>query len=322
MEFRLIDRIRELTAQARDDVRIGIGDDAAVLAPPPGKELVVAIDTLVEGVHFPPGTAAADIGWKALAVNLSDLAAMGASPAWALLALTLPSADAAFVEGFAEGFAKLAQPHRLALVGGDTTRGPLTVSVAVHGFVPPGQALTRAGARVGDAVLVTGTLGDAAAGLHALQHPPRDDDGRTGLRGFLIERLNRPTPRLAVGTALRGQATACVDVSDGLLADLGHICAASGVAAEIEATLLPRSSALLELYDDTTALHFALSGGDDYELCFTVPAARVAELQAGLARLGCGATKIGRIVEGDGVRVRAADGSWLATDRPGWEHFA
>jgi thiamine-monophosphate kinase len=322
MEFRLIDRIRELTAQPRDDVRIGIGDDAAVLAPPSGKELAVAIDTLVEGVHFPSGTAAADIGWKALAVNLSDLAAMGASPAWALLALTLPSADAAFVEGFAEGFAKLAQPHRLALVGGDTTRGPLTISVAVHGFVPPGQALTRAGARVGDAVLVTGTLGDAAAGLHALQHPPRDDDGRAGLRGFLIERLNRPTPRLAVGTALRGQATACVDVSDGLLADLGHICAASGVAAEIEAALLPRSSALLELYDDTTALHFALSGGDDYELCFTVPAARVAELQAGLARLGCGATKIGRIVEGEGVRVRAADGSWLATDRPGWEHFA
>ncbi|MBT2143409.1 MULTISPECIES: thiamine-phosphate kinase [unclassified Rhodanobacter] len=322
MEFRLIDRLRELTAQPRDDVRIGIGDDAAVLAPPPGKELAVAIDTLVEGVHFPPGTAAVDIGWKALAVNLSDLAAMGASPAWALLALTLPSADAAFVEGFAEGFAKLAQPHRLALVGGDTTRGPLTISVAVHGFVPPGQALTRAGARVGDAVLVTGTLGDAAAGLHALQHPPRDDDGRAGLRGFLIERLNRPTPRLAVGTALRGQATACVDVSDGLLADLGHICAASGVAAEIEAALLPRSSALLELYDDTTALHFALSGGDDYELCFTVPAARVAELQAGLARLGCGATKIGRIVEGEGVRVRAADGASLATDRPGWEHFA
>jgi thiamine-monophosphate kinase len=322
MEFRLIDRIRELTAQPRDDVRIGIGDDAAVLAPPSGKELAVAIDTLVEGVHFPPGTAPADIGWKALAVNLSDLAAMGASPAWALLSLTLPSADAAFVEGFAEGFAKLAQPHRLALVGGDTTRGPLTVSVAVHGFVPPGQALTRAGARVGDAVLVTGTLGDAAAGLHALQHPPRDDDGRAGLRGFLIERLNRPTPRLAVGTALRGQATACVDVSDGLLADLGHICAASGVAAEIEAALLPRSSALLELYDDTTALHFALSGGDDYELCVTVPAARVAELQAGLARLGCGATKIGRIVEGEGVRVRAADGASLATDRPGWEHFA
>ncbi len=322
MEFRLIERIRELTAQPRDDVRIGIGDDAAVLAPPAGQELAVAIDTLVEGVHFPRGTAAADIGWKALAVNLSDLAAMGASPAWALLALTLPEADADFVEGFAEGFARLAQPHRLALVGGDTTRGPLSISVVVHGFVPPQQALARAGARVGDALLVTGTLGDAAAGLHALQHPLRDDDSRTGLREFLIERLNRPTPRLAAGTALRGQATACIDISDGLLADLAHVCVASGVAAEIEAALLPRSSALLALYDDTAALQFALSGGDDYELCFTVPANRLAQVQSDLARLGCGVTKIGRIVEGSGVRVRATDGTWLATDRPGWEHFA
>jgi thiamine-monophosphate kinase len=322
MEFDLIELIRRHTAQPRDDVRLGIGDDAALLAVPAGQELAVAIDTLVEGVHFPRGTAAVDIGWKALAVNLSDLAAMGASPAWALLALTLPTADTAFVEGFIEGFGKLAQPHRLALVGGDTTRGPLCISVAVHGFVPPGQALTRAGARVGDAVLVTGTLGDAAAGLHALQQPSHADDSRAGLREFLIERLNRPTPRLAAGTALRGKATACVDVSDGLLADLGHICSASGVAAEIEAALLPRSSALLELYDETTVLRFALSGGDDYELCFTVPAARMADLQAGLARLGCGATKIGRIVKGNGVRVRAADGEWLTTDRPGWEHFA
>jgi thiamine-monophosphate kinase len=322
MEFDLIELIHQQTAQPRDDVRLGIGDDAAVLAPPTGQELAVAIDTLVEGVHFPRGMAPADIGWKALAVNLSDLAAMGASPAWALLALTLPDADADFVEGFVEGFARLAKPHRLALVGGDTTRGPLTISVAVHGFVPPGQALVRRGARVGDAVLVTGTLGDAAAGLHALQHPMRDDDPRASLRDFLIERLNRPTPRLAVGTALRGEATACIDVSDGLLADLGHICSASGVAAEIEAAWLPRSSALLDLHDEASALRFALSGGDDYELCFTAPLSRVAELQAGLARLGCGATKIGRIVEGEGVRVRGADGDWLATDRAGWEHFA
>lgn len=322
MEFRLIERIRELTAQSRDDVRIGIGDDAAVLAVPAGQELAVAIDTLVEGVHFPRGTAAADIGWKALAVNLSDLAAMGASPAWALLALTLPDADAAFVEGFAEGFAKLAQSHRLALVGGDTTRGPLSISVAVHGFVPPGKALIRAGARVGDAVLVTGTLGDAAAGLHALQHPLSDDDGRSGLRDYLIERLNLPTPRLSAGAALRGQASACIDISDGLLADLNHICVASGVGAEIDAALLPRSSALMALYDEASALQFALSGGDDYELCFSVPAQRVADVQADLSRLGCGVTRIGRIVEGGGVHVRGADGEWLATDRPGWEHFA
>jgi thiamine-monophosphate kinase len=322
MEFRLIERIRELTAQPRDDVRLGIGDDAAVLAVPAGQELAVAIDTLVEGVHFPRGTAAADIGWKALAVNLSDLAAMGASPAWALLALTLPDADAAFVESFSEGFAKLAQSHRLALVGGDTTRGPLSISVAVHGFVPPGKALVRSGARVGDAVLVTGTLGDAAAGLHALQQPLRDDDPRAGLREFLIERLNRPTPRLAAGAALRGQASACIDISDGLLADLGHVCAASGVGAEIDVALLPRSSALMALYDEAGAAQFALSGGDDYELCFTVPAQRLADVQADLSRLGCGATRIGRIVEGTGVRVRGADGEWLATDRTGWEHFA
>jgi thiamine-monophosphate kinase len=231
---------------------------------------------------------------------------MGASPAWALLALTLPDADPVFVEGFAEGFARLAQPHRLALVGGDTTRGPLSISVAVHGFVPPGQALTRAGARVGDLVLVTGTLGDAAAGLHALQRPLREDDSRASLRDFLIARLNRPTPRLAAGTALRGQATACIDISDGLLADLGHICSASGVGAEIDAALL----------------HFALSGGDDYELCFTVPPQRLAEVQANLSRLGCGVTKIGRIVDGDSVRVRGTDNAWLATDHRGWEHFA
>jgi thiamine-monophosphate kinase len=322
MEFDLIELIRQRTAQPRDDVRLGIGDDAALLAVPAGQELAVAIDTLVDGVHFPRGTAADDIGWKALAVNLSDLAAMGASPAWALLSLSLPTADSAFVEGFVEGFAQLAQPHRLALVGGDTTRGPLTISVAVHGFVPPGKALTRSGARVGDVVLVTGTLGDGAAGLHVLQQPAREDDGRKGAREFLIDRLNRPTPRLAAGIALRDQAHACVDVSDGLLADLGHICVASGVGAEIDAALLPRSSALLGLYDDATALQFALSGGDDYELCFCVPAGGVAQVQADLSRLGGGATRIGRIVAGEGVRVRGPDGAWLDINSSGWEHFA
>ncbi len=322
MEFRLIERIRELTVQSRDDVRIGIGDDAAVLAVPVGQELVVAIDTMVAGVHFPHGTAAADIGWKALAVNLSDLAAMGASPAWALLAMTLPGADNDFVEAFAEGFSRLAKPHRLALVGGDTTRGPLTISVAVHGFVPPGQAIRRDGARVGDVVLVTGTLGDAAAGLHALQHPLKADDSRAGLRDFLIERLNRPTPRLAAGAALREQATACIDISDGLLADLGHICTASGVGAEIEAVRLPRSSALLDLHDEASALQFALHGGDDYELCFTVPASRVADVQADLSRMGCGVTRIGRIVEGEAVGVIGIDGARLETDQRGWEHFS
>ena len=326
MEFRLIDRIRERTAQGRDDVRLGIGDDAALLAVPEGQELAVAIDTMVEGVHFLPDAAPADLGWKSLAVNLSDLAAMGATPAWALLALTLPrdgSADARrrFVDEFADGFAQLAQPHRLALVGGDTTSGPLAISVAVHGFVPPGKALRRAGARAGDVVMVTGTLGDAAAGLHLLQRGSQDD--RAGAHGtFLIERLHRPAPRIAAGLALRDRASACLDVSDGLLADLGHICDASDVGAEIESALLPRSPALLALFDEISARDLALAGGDDYELCFTVPASRAADVQADLARLGCGATRIGRIVEGRGVRVRGEDGAWLETPRRGWDHFA
>ncbi|MFC3652046.1 thiamine-phosphate kinase [Dyella humi] len=317
MEFSLIDRIRQRTAQGRDDVRLGIGDDAALLAMPPGQELAVAIDTMVEGVHFPIGTAAVDLGWKALAVNLSDLAAMGATPAWALLALTLPNADAAFVDGFADGFAQLAQAYRLALVGGDTTRGTLTISVAVHGFVPPGKALTRAGAQVGDVVLVTGTLGDAAGGLQLVQRGGRSD----AQASYLIQRIHRPTPRVAAGLALRGHASACIDVSDGLLADLGHICTSSHVGAEIEAALLPRSSALLDLFDDATSCDFALSGGDDYELCFTVPPQHVASVQTDLARLGCGAARIGRIVEGRGVNVRDREGRQLELVHQGWDHF-
>lgn len=325
MEFRLIDRIRERTVQGRDDVRLGIGDDAALVAPPAGQELAIAIDTMVEGVHFVPGTAPADLGWKSLAVNLSDLAAMGASPAWALLALTLPRQPAeqvqAFIDGFADGFAQLAQPHRMALIGGDTTRGPLTISVAVHGFVPPGKALARDGARAGDVVLVTGTLGDAAAGLRLLQHGARLDEG-DGRAAYLVERLHRPTPRLAAGMALRGRATACIDVSDGLLADLGHICQGSALGAEIDATLLPRSSMLLGAFDETMTLDLALCGGDDYELCFTVPPSLVAEVQGDLARLGCGATRIGRMVEGTGVRVRGEQGQWMDTTHRGWDHFA
>lgn len=323
MEFRLIDRLRARTAQVRQDVRLGIGDDAALLAVPAGQELAVAIDTLVEGVHFPVGTAPADIGWKALAVNLSDLAAMGATPAWALLALTLPelpaAAQAARVDDLAEGFAQLAQAHGVALVGGDTTRGPFSLSVAVHGFVPPGQALLRSGAQVGDAVFVTGTLGDAAAGLQRL--PPASDADEEQRRAYLRGRLHRPQPRVAAGLALRGRASSCIDVSDGLLADLAHVCTASGVAAELEAVSLPLSPALLGAFDTATAQQFALSGGDDYELCFTVSPALAAAVQSDLARLGCGATRIGRIVDGDGVRVRAVDGQWMTMERTGWDHF-
>jgi thiamine-monophosphate kinase len=235
-EFDLIARIRARVA-GRDDVILGIGDDAAILAPPPGRQLVVAMDTLNAGVHFPMETAAADIGWKALAVNLSDLAAMGASPAWCTLSLSLPQSDGAWIDAFLDGFLALAAQNGVALVGGDTTRGPLSVCVTAHGFVAPRGALRRDAARVGDEVWVTGTLGDATGALRQWQ------DGET-TDPVLRARLDRPTPRIAAGRALAGIAHACIDVSDGLLADLGHVCAMSRVGAEIEVDALPVSDAL------------------------------------------------------------------------------
>lgn len=314
-EFSLIDDIRRLTAHARGDVALGIGDDAAVLAVAPARQLVACTDTLVAGVHFPVDTAPADLGWKSLAVNLSDLAAMGAEPAWALLALTLPAADAAFVAAFAAGFAELAGEYGVALVGGDTTAGPLSVTLTALGTLPAGTALTRAGARAGDAVFVTGTLGDAAGALR-----PQAATESSAANAALRARLHRPSPRVAAGQALRGVAHACIDVSDGLLADLGHVCAASGVGAELEADALPVSAALRALFDADACLELAAAGGDDYELCFTAPADREAELVAALADRG-GVTRIGRIVAGGGVRLLDSDGEPVPLARTGWEHF-
>ncbi|HEX7340799.1 MAG TPA: thiamine-phosphate kinase [Rhodanobacteraceae bacterium] len=314
MEFDLIDLIRARTAVPRADVALGIGDDAALLVPPAGQALAVAIDTLVEGVHFPVGTAPSDIGWKALAVNLSDLAAMGATPAWAMLALTMPAADRVFVESFADGFARLARQHDVALVGGDTTRGSLAVSVGVHGFVSAGEALRRDGARVGDAILITGTLGDAAAALRCL-------DAHDAAALALRTRLDRPTPRVAAGLALRGQAHACIDVSDGLLADLAHICHASGVAAIVDAHRLPLSLALQSRCAAAMAQELALTGGDDYELCFTVAPEQAAVVTQNLVEADCPVTCIGRIVVGAGVRVLDADGADITPAHRGWEHF-
>jgi thiamine-monophosphate kinase len=319
-EFDLIAILRDRCAIARADVHLGIGDDAAILAPPAGHELIVATDTLVAGVHFPQATRPEDIGWKALAVNLSDLAAMGATPAWALLALTLPAADRAFVERFAEGFAELAAQHHLALIGGDTTRGALTISVTVLGFAPPGQALRRDGARAGDLVFVTGTLGDAAAGLRCLDR--NSAAAAPGMRETLIARLDRPTPRIAAGVVLRGVASACIDVSDGLLADLGHVAARSGVGIEIAAATLPASSALLQAVEEPLRLALQSTGGDDYELAFTVAPEHAAAVTRDLARIGCGATRIGRVVDGSGVRLLDDAGSEIVLAQQGWEHFA
>ncbi len=313
-EFDLIARIRA-RAMTRSDVALGIGDDAALLLPPVGMQLVVAMDTLNAGVHFPPGTAPADIGWKALAVNLSDLAAMGALPAWCTLSLSLPDADAAFVDGFLDGFSALARQHEVALVGGDTTRGPLSVCVTVHGFVEPDMALRRDGARVGDQVWVSGMLGDAAGALAQWQ---AGVEGDASLRA----RLDRPTPRIALGRALRGIATSCVDISDGLLADLGHVCAASGVGARIDVDALPASEALRAGFNGDVLRVLQAAGGDDYELCFTAPAsARDSVLQAA-ASANLLVSRIGGIAPGAGVGAFGADGAAWSVPVAGWQHFA
>ncbi|GAA4793307.1 thiamine-phosphate kinase [Lysobacter hankyongensis] len=314
-EFDLIARIRARIA-VRDDVMLGIGDDAAILVPPPDRHLVVAMDTLNAGVHFPAETAAADIGWKALAVNLSDLAAMGAQPAWCTLSLSLPQSDAAWIDAFLDGFLALAAQHAVALVGGDTTRGPLSVCVTAHGLIEPRGALRRDGARVDDDVWVTGTLGDAAGAL-------RQWRAGEAIDATLRARLDRPTPRVAAGRALAGIAHACIDVSDGLLADLGHVCAMSRVGAEIDIDALPASDALRAACDRATLRALQAAGGDDYELCFTAPKTARLAVQAAMDCCDVAATRIGRIVAADAGRIVVRDATGVEWSPParGYDHF-
>ena len=313
MEFELIERIRRRAA-ARDDVSLGIGDDAALLRVPSGHDLAVATDTLNAGIHFPADTAPADIGWKALAVNLSDLAAMGAAPAWCTLSLSLPRADPHWLDGFLDGFCALAAAHGVALVGGDTTRGPLSVCVTAHGLLEAGRALRRDGARPGDEVWASGTLGDAAAALAQLQAGGVADPA-------LRARLDRPEPRVALGRALVGLASACIDLSDGLLQDLGHVCRASGTGAEVDVDALPASPALAARSTGDTRRGEQACGGDDYELCFTAPASHAADVLRVAAGCATPVARIGRIVQAPGVRALADGGPWQPP-RGGYAHFA
>ncbi len=317
-EFDLIARIKA-RARQRGDVALGIGDDAALLLPPVGHQLVATCDSLNVGVHFAVDAAPADIGWKALAVNLSDLAAMGATPAWVLLALTMPQADAGFVDGFLDGFCELAELADVALVGGDTTHGPLSVTVTALGFVPDGAALTRAGAQVGDIVCVSGTLGDAAAALHLLQQQVESDPPAVHA---LRARMQRPTPRLSLGVALRHRAHAAIDLSDGLLADLGHLAGASGVGIELEAEALPCSTALAAMFDPIERLRYQATGGDDYELAFSLPMEQLDTLRAVLGEGDVSLQRIGRVVAGEGVSLRDAQGASILFEQQGWEHFS
>ncbi|MGH8284016.1 MAG: thiamine-phosphate kinase [Gammaproteobacteria bacterium] len=315
-EFELIQRFFSTGSVRRDDVRLGIGDDAAILRVPEGRELAVSVDSLVSGVHFPAELAADSVGHRALAVNLSDLAAMGAQPAWALLALTVPENNEHWLEDFTRGFFALAKRFGVALIGGNLAHGPLNVSVTVHGFIPAGQALTRKGARPEDQIFVSGCLGDAAAGLEKLQAGADAHD-----QDQCVRRFGFPEPRIAAGLALRGIASAMIDISDGLAADLGHILETSGVGARIDVERLPLSPSLLKQCSREQAQTMALSGGDDYELCFSVPPERLALLESRKAKLGCAVTPIGEVTPAGSLRITGQDGSDWPLNRTGYQHF-
>ena len=311
-EFDIIARFFTRQGAYRDDVVLGVGDDAALLKVPRDRQLVLAVDTLVAGRHFPEDTAAFDIGWKALAVNLSDFAAMGATPAWATLSLTMPAVDKDWLQAFADGFYSLAEQYQVALVGGDTTRGPLSVSVQLQGYIEPGKVLRRDAAKPGQALFVSGTLGDAACALHQLQSGAVD--------AFVFERLNRPEPRVALGQLLGGVAAAAIDVSDGLLADLGHILEASRCGATLYPERLPASSALQNL-PAGEVLEYQCNGGDDYELCFSVAPERRAQLDALLQQQGLSVAEIGVIDAQPGLRCKLPDGRIITPAIHGFDHF-
>lgn len=317
-EFSLIKRYFEQLTVAREDVLLGIGDDCALLQCPADQVMAVSIDTLVEGVHFFADVPAHTLGHKSLAVGLSDLAAMGATPAWFTLALTLPEVNNDWLQDFSSGLADLASVHNIQLVGGDTTRGPLSISIQVHGFVEPDLALKRSGAKVGDLIYVTGTLGDAGAALQLCLQQWNDESLTNEDKRILQQRLELPTPRVEIGQMLLGIASAAIDISDGLLADLGHILDKSSVGAQLELTHLPLSSSLKKInkYD---AESFALQSGDDYELCFTVPAEHK-ETVEGLLQNQC--TQIGVITNEQGIYAVDENSTELITlVGKGYDHF-
>jgi thiamine-monophosphate kinase len=312
-EFDLIQQFFVDATASRGDVELGIGDDCALLRPSPGELLAVSIDTLVAGRHFAADVDPVLLGHKSLAVNLSDLAAMGARPAWATLALTLPTADRSWLRGFIRGFATLAGQHGVQLVGGDTTRGPLSITIQVHGLVESAKALRRSGGRAGDRLFVSGTVGDAALALRRAQAGETVSDA-------LMARLDRPQPQVALGCLLAGRASAAIDVSDGLAADLGHLCAASRVGARLDLACLPVSAAVAEL---TAAGDWStvLAGGDDYELVFSVAAASADDVLADCRDAGHPVTEIGELIAGDGVEIQYPDGRRSKEIPRGFDHF-
>jgi len=317
-EFQLIERYFTNRSLARKDVELGIGDDCALVQPSINKSLAISCDTLVEGVHFYPDIPPQALGYKSLAVNLSDLASMGAEPAWMTLALTLPDIDETWLSQFSQGLFEIAEYYGIALIGGDTTRGPRAISITVNGQVPTGTALMRSGAKNGDWIYVTGTLGDSALGLDVIRGIK---DVNSPYRDYLIKRHYYPTPRVLAGQSLRLLATSAIDLSDGLLSDIGHILQRSGVGAVIDVDRLPFSDALINSVTSDDAISYALTGGEDYELLFTVPEAQKGALETTLANTGVKFHQIGQITSGDKLRF-IRDSSPFNPTSIGFEHFS
>ena len=322
-EFDLIRRFFTRSSGVPDhSVVQGIGDDAALLQIDPCMQLVVSTDMLVSGTHFFPDADPFLLGHKTLAVNLSDMAAMGAQPRWATLAVSLPEVNEPWLKKFSEGFFSLAQQQGVELIGGDTTRGPLNLCVTIMGEIPPGTALRRDGAQVGDDIWVSGKLGDAALALAHMRNEVQLSSADFAACGGA---LHRPVPRVVLGIALRGVAHSAIDLSDGLLADLGHILESSGVGAKMEFESLPISDVLravgLSASLNGVTRRCVLAGGDDYELCFTAPSAKRAEIENISRQLDLPLTRIGAIVAGSGCRVQAANGSVINIEDSGYDHF-
>jgi thiamine-monophosphate kinase len=315
-EFDLI--ARHFTRPAANAV-LGVGDDAALIDVTNGMDLAVSTDTMVSGTHFFPDVDPEALGHKSLAVNLSDMAAMGAMPYWAMLALTLPNVDHAWLAAFSKGFFDLAGEFNVSLIGGDTTRGPLTLTVTIMGEVPMGSALRRSGAKAGNDVWVSGNLGDAA--LAVAHRHGKLVLGESDYHEALL-RLYEPTPRVALGQALRGLATSAIDISDGLLADLGHICRLSGVGATVELASIPVSTIGARHFASDAGLTAIVAGGDDYELCFTAPANARESITDLTNVLGIPLTRIGQVKRGKGVSLLGADGKPMRIDGRGFDHFS
>lgn len=317
-EFDLIKHYFSKQFVKRKDVVLGIGDDCALLAPAEHQHIAVTTDTLVAGVHFPESTPPRAIGHKAVAVNLSDLAAMGAEPTWISLALTLPNVNEEWVSEFCAGVFELCEFYNVQLVGGDTTQGPLSITITAQGLTPIGKAITRSNAKAGDWLYVTGQLGDAAL---ALQNVLGNIDIADGFKGKLYEQLEYPKPRVLAGQALRDYATAAIDISDGLISDLGHICQSSNVGAKINLENVPISSSMRETVSSEKAIELALCGGDDYELLFTVPEDNKVGMQTALSNIGIPTTCIGQL-NASGKITTVSNGEPIQLNLKGFEHFS